>query len=76
MASAGTRKGGSPSAGNTTIAPPVAPVQIGIVDEAQGVAQVLGGLRSGDRVVVGNVGTLGEGMQVQIVGTEVSARSR
>lgn len=54
----------------------VAPVQIGIVDEAQGVAQVLGGLRSGDRVVVGNVGTLGEGMQVQIVGTEVSARSR
>jgi RND family efflux transporter MFP subunit len=48
----------------------VAPVQIGVVDEQQGIAQVTDGLQAGDRVVVGNVGTLGRGMQVTIVGAE------
>jgi membrane fusion protein (multidrug efflux system) len=48
----------------------VAPVQIGAVDEQAGIAQVTEGLRAGDRVVVGNVGTLGRGMQVTIVGAE------
>ncbi|HVE79697.1 MAG TPA: efflux RND transporter periplasmic adaptor subunit [Gemmatimonadaceae bacterium] len=47
-----------------------ATVRLGVVDDAGGVAQVLDGLREGDRVVVGNVGTLGRGMQVQIVGGE------
>ena len=44
-------------------------VTLGVVDEATGVAQVLSGLSDGDKVIVGNVGTLGRGMQVQIVGT-------
>jgi RND family efflux transporter MFP subunit len=48
----------------------VAPVQIGAVDEQAGIAQVTEGLQVGDRVVVGNVGTLGRGMQVTIAGAE------
>jgi membrane fusion protein (multidrug efflux system) len=47
-----------------------APVQIGAVDEQQGVAQVTEGLQAGDKIVVGNVGTLGRGMQVTIAGAE------
>ncbi|HEX9484797.1 MAG TPA: efflux RND transporter periplasmic adaptor subunit [Gemmatimonadaceae bacterium] len=53
----------------------VAPVQLGAVDERQGVAQVTDGLQAGDRVIVGNVGTLGRGMQVIIAGEERSAGS-
>jgi RND family efflux transporter MFP subunit len=48
----------------------VAPVQIGVVDERAGMAEVLDGLAEGDRVVVGNVGALGRGMQVIIAGSE------
>lgn len=48
----------------------VAPVQLGIVDERSGRAEVLEGLAEGDRVVVGNVGTLGRGMQVMVAGEE------
>jgi membrane fusion protein, multidrug efflux system len=48
----------------------VAPVQIGAVDEQLGVAQVTEGLQNGDKVIVGNVGTLGRGMQVTIAGAE------
>jgi RND family efflux transporter MFP subunit len=48
----------------------VANVQLGIVDERAGMAEVLQGLAEGDRVVVGNVGTLGRGMQVIIAGEE------
>ena len=48
----------------------VAPVQLGAVDERQGVAQVTDGLQAGDRVIVGNVGTLGRGMQAIIAGGE------
>lgn len=44
-------------------------VQLGIIDEGAGFAQVLGGLSEGDRIIVGNVGTLGRGMQVQVVGS-------
>ena len=44
------------------------PVTVGILDEAQGIAQVVSGLSAGDRVVVGNVGTIGDGMQVQVLG--------
>ena len=47
-----------------------APVQIGAVDEQLGVAQVTEGLQAGDKIVVGNVGTLGRGMQVTIAGAE------
>jgi hypothetical protein len=50
-------------------------VQIGAVDEQAGIAQVTQGLQAGDRVVVGNVGTLGRGMQVTIAGAEKRNRS-
>jgi membrane fusion protein (multidrug efflux system) len=45
-----------------------APVRLGIVDNVEGVAEIAEGLREGDRVVVGNVGTLGDGMRVTVVG--------
>lgn len=45
-----------------------APVRLGIVDDVEGTAQVVDGLAAGDRVVVGNVGTLGDGMRVTVVG--------
>ena len=48
----------------------VAPVQVGVVDDRQGVAQVTQGLDTGDRVIVGNVGILGRGMQVIMAGEE------
>ena len=47
-----------------------AAVRLGIVDEGRGVVQVLDGLAAGDQVVVGNVGMLGAGMQVQLIGGE------
>ena len=43
-------------------------VRLGVVDEAQGVTEVLEGLEAGDRVVIGNVGTLGNGMRVIVAG--------
>jgi RND family efflux transporter MFP subunit len=48
----------------------VAPVELGVVDERAGKAEVISGLADGDRVIVGNVGTLGRGMQVTVLGTE------
>jgi membrane fusion protein (multidrug efflux system) len=48
----------------------VAPVQLGAVDEREGIAEVASGLQAGDRVIVGNVGTLGRGMQATIAGEE------
>jgi membrane fusion protein, multidrug efflux system len=45
-------------------------VQLGAVDERMGIAQVTEGLQAGDRVIVGNVGTLGRGMQATIAGEE------
>ena len=53
----------------------VAPVVIGAADEERGVVQVIEGLNAGDRVVVGNVGTLGRGMRVIIAGEEQGPRS-
>ena len=47
-----------------------ADVKLGIVDEVRGVIQVLDGLVAGDEIVVGNVGLLGAGMKVQMIGTE------
>ena len=48
-------------------------VQVGLVDDAQGVVQILDGLAAGDRVVVGQVGAVGAGARVQIVGEEQGA---
>jgi RND family efflux transporter MFP subunit len=45
-------------------------VTVGIVDESAGIAQVARGLAAGDSVVVGNVGTLGQGMKANLVGGE------
>lgn len=44
------------------------PVQLGFVDEGRGLAEALSGLAEGDQLIVGNVGTLGRGMPVTIVG--------
>jgi membrane fusion protein, multidrug efflux system len=51
-----------------------APVQLGAVDERLGLAQVTDGLQAGDRVIVGNVGILGRGMQAIIQGEEQGRR--
>jgi membrane fusion protein (multidrug efflux system) len=42
-------------------------VQVGVVDEGAGLAEILSGLEEGERVIVGNVGTLGRGMRVRVV---------
>ena len=52
----------------------MAPVQVGVVDEQLGKVEVTTGLAAGDRVIVGNVGTLGRGMQVTILGSEDRGR--
>lgn len=44
------------------------PVTTGVVDDERAVTQILSGLHAGDQVVAGNVGTLGEGMKVQVLG--------
>lgn len=54
----------------------IANVQLGVVDERAGVAEVVSGLSEGDRVVVGNIGTLGRGMQVIIAGEERRGSAR
>ncbi|HET7463101.1 MAG TPA: efflux RND transporter periplasmic adaptor subunit [Longimicrobium sp.] len=46
----------------------VAEVTPGLQDDAQGVVQIVDGLSVGDRIVVGNVGLLGKGMQVRMAG--------
>ncbi len=54
----------------------LAPVELGAVDERLGLAQVTSGLQAGDRIVVGNVGVLGRGMQVTIAGEEKGGRTK
>jgi membrane fusion protein (multidrug efflux system) len=48
----------------------IATVSLGVTDDRLNVTEVLSGLAEGDRVVVGNVGTIGRGMQVTILGDE------
>jgi len=48
----------------------IASIQLGVVDDRAGVAEVLDGLAEGDRVIVGNVGALGRGMQIIVAGEE------
>jgi RND family efflux transporter MFP subunit len=43
-------------------------VALGIMNENAGIAEVLSGLASGDRVIVGNVSGIGRGMPVQVIG--------
>ncbi|MGQ0813867.1 MAG: efflux RND transporter periplasmic adaptor subunit [Gemmatimonadota bacterium] len=51
-----------------------ASIRTGYSDESAGLIEVIEGLKAGDRIVVGNVGTLGRGMKVQIVGGERTGR--
>jgi RND family efflux transporter MFP subunit len=53
----------------------VAPIQLGGIDEAKGMVEVVSGLEENDRVVVGNVGTIGRGMKVQILNADGGVRS-
>ena len=48
----------------------IAPVEVGVVDDAAGIAQIVKGVAAGDRVIVGNIGVLGRGMSVRVVGDE------
>jgi RND family efflux transporter MFP subunit len=50
----------------------VTPLEVGVVDDRLGRVEVVSGLSLGDRVIVGNVGTLGRGMQAIILGEERS----
>lgn len=54
----------------------IANVQVGATDERAGITEVLGGLADGDRIIVGNVGTVGRGMQVIIAGEESRSGKR
>ena len=49
------------------------PVGTGVVDAGRALTQIASGLREGDMVVVGNVGTLGRGMKVTIIGADKTA---
>ena len=45
-----------------------ATVRVGVVDDRTGIAEALSGVAEGDSIVSGNVGSLGAGMKIQIVG--------
>ena len=45
-----------------------ATVALGVVDDRAGIAEALSGVAEGDTLVSGNVGSLGKGMKVEIVG--------
>jgi RND family efflux transporter MFP subunit len=51
----------------------IAPVQLGGTDEARGIVEVSEGLAENDRVVTGNVGTIGRGMRVQVLDADRDA---
>jgi RND family efflux transporter MFP subunit len=51
-----------------------APVRLGYADDTSAIVEVLDGLKVGDKIVIGNVGILGRGMKVQIVGGEAAGR--
>ena len=48
----------------------VAPVQLGVRDDIRNTVEVVDGLKEQDDIVVGNPGTLGRGMKVQVIGNE------
>ena len=45
-------------------------IQLGIIDEGSGIAEVTEGLEEGDRIVTGTVGTISRTTKVQIIGGE------
>jgi len=52
----------------------VAPVRLGVLDDARAMVEVTEGLQERDDIVVGTPGTLGRGMKVQIIGSEGRGR--
>ena len=53
-----------------------APIHVGYTDDVAGIVEVTDGLKEGDKVVVGNVGTLGRGMKVQVLGADAGRKGR
>lgn len=53
-----------------------ATVRVGVVDDRTGIAEALSGVADGDSLVSGNVGSLGKGMKVQVVGAGRGQSSR
>jgi membrane fusion protein (multidrug efflux system) len=49
-------------------------VETGVTDQELALTQITKGLREGDVVVIGNVGTLGKGMKVVMIGTDAGAQ--
>jgi membrane fusion protein, multidrug efflux system len=47
-----------------------APVQLGLIDEGRGVAEVVSGLEDGDRIVTGTVSSVARSAKVTIIGGE------
>lgn len=80
QSAAGSAAAGSAAAGSASLVyrirnqelEPV-PVTTGVVDAGRALTQIASGLREGDMVVVGNVGTLGRGMKVTIIGPDAAA---
>jgi RND family efflux transporter MFP subunit len=48
----------------------LASVKTGVIDERQNLVEITDGLKAGDRIITGNVGNLGRGMKVSIIGSE------
>jgi RND family efflux transporter MFP subunit len=51
-----------------------ASVRTGVTDDRLGLVEIVDGLQAGDRIIVGNVGNVGRGMRVSIVGGEAARR--
>jgi hypothetical protein len=51
-------------------------VETGVTDAELALTQVTKGLREGDVVVIGNVGTLGKGMKVVMIGSDAGGAPR
>lgn len=53
-----------------------APIQLGLIDEGRGIAEVTSGLKDGDRIVTGTVSTVARSAKVTIVGGERGGRGQ
>lgn len=49
-------------------------VTLGVVNDQAALAQIVSGLTAGDKVMVGNVGTLAPGTEIQVIGGDRAAR--
>lgn len=51
-----------------------AALKLGVTDERLGLVEIVEGLKAGDRIITGNVGNVGRGMRVSVVGGEGGRR--